>query len=310
MISFNWISSASSIMNRQPYIRGTVLILFSTIIFGCNKQPSTPVDHVPTLRQGHEMNNDHAHGTGHNVAEDHVRGAGHHAGHAATRRKLEVQPDTVRAGVETKIQMSIPAEDAQLVKDFKESHDAKLHLIIVREGLDRFAHLHPDVNAESGELTVQHTFEVGGTYFFFADFREADGTAGIATGKLAVAGDAPAPSRLIPDVPGIITTDALKAQITVAGIKAGEEGTIDFDLSTPDGKPVSDLEPYMGALGHLNAVSADATQFVHAHPSDSPGQKSRVTFSAHFEKPGIYKGWGQFKRGGQVQIVPFVVEVE
>ena len=242
--------------------------------------------------------------------KEHAHGAGHHEGHTATRRKLDVQPETVRAGVETKIQMSIPAEDGQLVKDFKESHEAKLHLIIVREGLDQFAHLHPDVDAESGQLTVQHTFEVGGNYYFFADFREADGTAGIATGKLAVAGDAPAAPKLIPNVPGKLTTDKLTAQITVAGVKAGEETTIHFELSTPDGKPVSDLEPYMGAMGHLNAISADATQFVHAHPSDGAGPKNRVTFAAKFEKPGIYKAWGQFKRGGQVQIVPLVVQVE
>ena len=26
--------------------------------------------------------------------------------------------------------------------------------------------------------------------------------------------------------------------------------------------------------------------------------------------PGLYKGWGQFKRGGEVRVVPFVVRID
>lgn len=33
-----------------------------------------------------------------------------------------------------------------------------------------------------------------------------------------------------------------------------------------------------------------------------------VEFAAHFPKPGIYKGWGQFQRDGSVFTLPFVLE--
>jgi hypothetical protein len=67
----------------------------------------------------------------------------------------------------------------------------------------------------------------------------------------------------------------------------------------------------MGAMGHLVVISADAKQYVHAHPaSGGGGDKGEVAFAAHFPQPGLYKGWGQFKRAGRVAVVPFVVRVD
>ena len=34
--------------------------------------------------------------------------------------------------------------------------------------------------------------------------------------------------------------------------------------------------------------------------------EGKVEFEAHFAKPGIYKAWGQFQRGGKVHVVAFV----
>lgn len=42
-----------------------------------------------------------------------------------------------------------------------------------------------------------------------------------------------------------------------------------FRLETPDGKPVSDSEPYMGMAGHAEIVSADRSVFAHIHPDGS-----------------------------------------
>ena len=37
--------------------------------------------------------------------------------------------------------------------------------------------------------------------------------------------------------------------------------------------------------------------------------ENNAEFEAHFPEAGLYKGWGQFKRGGQVRVIPFVVKV-
>ena len=82
-----------------------------------------------------------------------------------------------------------------------------------------------------------------------------------------------------------------------------------FDLSDEHGQPVNDLEPYLGAMGHLVILSADGKQFVHAHPDAAAEKSNKVKFGAHFPNAGIYKGWGEFQRAGTVHTIPFVIEV-
>lgn len=280
-------------------MRVSTILLSIVVAVGCSQRDSQTTAH------------EHGHDHGEAKGAGHAHRTGGHEVHGAARATLDVRPEgELKASVPATLRMSVLSKGGQPVKGFKESHEAMVHLILVRAGLDQFAHLHPEVNAESGELTVRHTFPVGGTYHLFADFQDQGGSAGLAVGEVHVAGEVPPAPALEPDAPGTVTGDGLTAQVSVERSKAGSEATIRFVLSTPDGKPVTDLEPYMGAMGHLNEVSADATQFVHSHPVGGDGEKNRVTFTVHFRTAGLYKGWGQFKRGGRVQVVPFVLQVE
>ena len=117
--------------------------------------------------------------------------------------------------------------------------------------------------------------------------------------------------RFKPDVPGTVKGDGLGARVGVSGVKAGGEGTIRFEIADQAGKPVADLQPYMGAMGHLVVISQDGKRYVHAHPEDDRKAGGNVVaFGAHFPKAGLYKGWGQFKRGGEVRVVPFVLRAD
>ncbi len=83
--------------------------------------------------------------------------------------------------------------------------------------------------------------------------------------------------------------------MSVIRSKAGGETTIRFEISDPAGTPVTDLQTYMGAMGHLVVLSQDGKQYVHAHPADDKKAMSNVVaFNAHFPQAGLYKGWGQF----------------
>jgi hypothetical protein len=66
----------------------------------------------------------------------------------------------------------------------------------------------------------------------------------------------------------------------------------------------------MGELGHLMFVGVGTGRYVHVHPGGGDAARGAVEFEAHFPEPGLYKGWGQFKRDGRVRVVPFVVKVE
>jgi len=69
---------------------------------------------------------------------------------------------------------------------------------------------------------------------------------------------------LSPDVPGKVKGDGLDADVAVTGGKVGSPTGISFRLMDPAGQPVSDLQPYLGAMGHLVILSADGKVYVHA----------------------------------------------
>ncbi len=207
------------------------------------------------------------------------------------------------------LKLMIHGADGETVKSFEIVHDQKIHLIIVRHGLDQFAHIHPEVDA-AGNATVTYTFPTGGNYWLYADHKPTGKEQVTAMVQAKVAGDAPAIPVLTPNVPGEIPGDGLRAKVAVEGVGGGGEATITFDLSDPAGKSVEDLQPYMGAMGHLVVLSSDGKEYVHAHPAEAkPGTSSRVAFQAHIMKPGLYKGWGQFRWKDTVRVVPFVFKV-
>jgi len=92
-----------------------------------------------------------------------------------------------------------------------------------------------------------------------------------------------------------------------------------------NGRPVRDMQPFIGAMGHLLAISLDGKDVVHTHALQAVSQtrmggekepfrvtKAMVTekgpaFSFKLTVPtsGLYKTWAQFAHGGKVYTVPF-----
>lgn len=232
-----------------------------------------------------------------------------HMEHGVSKLMVQTDPAQAVAGKPTTLKLMIHGADGEMVKAFEVVHEQKLHLIVVRDGLDQFAHIHPEVDA-AGDATVSYTFPTGGNYWLYADHKPTGKGQATATAQVKVAGDTAARPALTPDVPGEVPGDGLRAMIAVEGASGGGEATITFDLTDAAGKPVEDLQPYMGATGHLVVVSGDGKEYVHAHPAEAkPGTTSRVVFQAHGMKPGLYKGWGQFRRTDTVRVVPFVFRV-
>ncbi len=73
---------------------------------------------------------------------------------------------------------------------------------------------------------------------------------------------------------------------------------------------VADLQPYLGAMGHLVIVKDDVKTYLHAHPEEHAGAGAGVvSFMTTFPSPGTYKAWAQFQRGGKPIIADFVLRV-
>ena len=64
------------------------------------------------------------------------------------------------------------------------------------------------------------------------------------------------------------------------------------------------VEPYLGAGGHLVALREGDLAFLHVHPMGDG-----VRFAATFPTPGSYRLFLQFKHEGRVQTVAFTQEV-
>jgi len=240
-------------------------------------------------------------------------GADPHAAHnmeqGVSMLMIQTDPAQVIAGKPTTLKLMIHGADGKMVNNFEVVHEQKIHLIVVRDGLDQFAHIHPEVDA-AGNATVSYSFPTGGNYRLYADHKPTGMEQTTTTTQMKVSGDIPTVPSLPPNVPGETEGDGLRAKVAVEGASAGGEGTITFDLTDAAGEPVVDLQPYMGAMGHLVVLSSDGKQYVHAHPAESqPGKANRVVFQAHFMKPGLYKAWGQFRRMDTVRVVPFVFRV-
>jgi len=237
------------------------------------------------------------------AATDH---SAHGIDSSAFHLTLEAEPEVIQAGQQVEIALRLTDAYGAPVSEFEIVHEKKLHLIIVREGLDKFTHTHPEPGPD-GTMRTAMTFPEGGTYYFYADFTPRDGNGVTLMAELRVEGEASPAPPLDPYVPGMVQTDELLANV---GIDAGQGmHHVSFALMDLNETPVTDLEPYLGAMGHFVVISADGSKYVHAHPltTDKPNE---VAFDVHFPGPGIYKGWGEFQRGGAVLLVPVVMQID
>ena len=245
------------------------------------------------------------------AAEHSGHEAGHHAGHESGHDSMlmvQTVPATPVVGQPVALKMMIHDADGAMVREFEVEHEKLVHLIIVRDGLDEFAHVHPEVD-KKGNLTITHTFPKAGKYRLFADHKAKGKSASVARATLEVSGDKAAPAKLVVNAPGKVTAEGVAAEIELKNAKAGKESEIRFQLSNEAGKPIEKLQPYLGARGHLVVISADGTQYVHAHPMDEQTAANEVVFMSHFPAAGTYKGWGQFRIAEKVRTVPFVVQI-
>ncbi|MCP3773515.1 hypothetical protein NLX71_09340 [Paenibacillus sp. MZ04-78.2] len=105
--------------------------------------------------------------------------------------------------------------------------------------------------------------------------------------------------------------DGKQVELTLSSTKAQDEVTLTFhiaDVQTKKG--ISNLEQYLGAVGHVVILSDDAEKYLHVHPVDEKATGPKAEFMTSFPNSGMYKIWGQFQHQGKVFTVPFVVDIK
>ena len=232
---------------------------------------------------------------------------------------IQTTPAAPRSGLRVRFRINILDPDSRKpVTDFAVVHDKRYHLFVVSQDLKHFAHIHPEQQPD-GSWTIEHTLPQPGYYRIYSDFMPVGGTPQILARTIATArydGDlASARPELVPDRSLVKQTEDMTVKLVVqpSTIVAGRMVKLRYELSA-NGTPVTDLEPYLAAWGHTLVLSEDTVEYVHAHPieylpPDVAEQKGGpiVTFDAMFPKPGRYRVWTQFSRGGRVSTTTFAV---
>ena len=287
-----------------PPVKLAVAVLGLAAVFGAALGVGAavgPLDAAPAAAEGHPGDGGHAE-VGEIAAPAGL--AVSDGGYA-----LELAADVLPAGPAIPLAFRITGPDGDAVTAFAVSHEQPLHLVAVRRDLSGYQHVHPALAAD-GTWTAPLALTPG-SWRVLADFVPgADGEKRVLGADLAVPGELtpaalPAPSR---------TAQIDGYTVTLAGdLRPGEESRLAFDV-TRDGSPVTDLQPWLGAAGHLVVLRAGDLAYLHVHPTGEPGDGVTpagpgITFATTTPSPGSYRLFLDFRHGDVVRTAEFTVEV-
>ena len=245
-----------------------------------------------------------------NGAQEDAHAGGHSAVHgapgglavSAAGYTLQVSPKTFEAGQEEAFGLRILDRGGHGVRDFDEQHGEHMHLMVVRRDLAHYQHLHPSLGTD-GTWSVPLVLPEPGVYRAFADFS-------VGGEPLTLGADLYVPGEMglvsLPDPTRLAHVDGYEVELDAGALTAGAASSLTFRIAQ-EGQDVEELEPYLGALGHLVALREGDLAFLHIHPTG--GARARITFHAVFPSMGLYKLFLQFAHEGRVRTVDFTTEI-
>ncbi|OJF11188.1 hypothetical protein [Couchioplanes caeruleus] len=196
--------------------------------------------------------------------------------------------------------------DGAPVTSYTRSHDKDLHLIVVRRDLSGFQHVHPSLDGD-GTWSIPLKVAAAGQYRVFADFQPAGRAEALTLGV-----DVPAPGNYQPrTLPAASRTASVDGYtVTLDGdLSPGASSELTLSIAR-DGASVTDLQPYLGAYGHLVALRGGDLAYLHVHPDGAPGDGRtaagpQIRFFAEVPSAGTYRLYLDFQHDGRVHTAEF-----
>lgn len=185
----------------------------------------------------------------------------------------------------------------------------KLHLLLVRDDMTRFQHLHPEYVGDS--WTVKTTVPDQGKYQMYADIAPTEEEPSVLRVPLTIGGDTQNAQAPAPNADWSAQDGEYTAKLTIdQPIKTKETKQWTF-LVTQNGKPVTNLKPYLGAYGHVVELRhTDPDDFFHVHPvTETQPTDGKVVFEGTFPVKGRYTLYAQFNVNGSIKTFPITVDV-
>lgn len=272
----------------------SIILIALTVLTACGAKEETGHDahNAPADRNGQEQHGNHGGGSDFEI-----------------KTTWNVSADKPGPNQDTKISIQVHDAKGMPIEKFDVNHEKQLHLIIVNKDLTSYQHVHPYYKGK-GLFEITHKFPQNGDYKLIADFIPSGAKQKTEQHWVQAGKESTALTAVTPDASMTKIIDGKEITLSFNKLESGKEVQMTYTCKDDKTKtPITNLEPYLGAVGHVVIISSDVEQYIHNHPLDEKAAGPEAKFATTFPKAGIYKIWGEFKQNGQVFTVPFVVKV-
>ncbi|GAA5116436.1 hypothetical protein JIN84_18980 [Luteolibacter yonseiensis] len=229
-----------------------------------------------------------------------------------------VHPPKLEVGKPSEVRFRLigPGKIPVVPDQLHTTHTEKLHALLLDPSFADYHHAHPQPTEVPGEYAFTFIPNVAGPYRMWLDVMP------VATGRgefpIADLEKIPRPIAKAP-APGaavtVATSGKYRARLELPGgeLSFGNVGSIRVVLEE-NGKPLSRLEPLMGAFAHVVGFADDFQSILHIHPTGTmpvAGQLGgpQVDFQLRPLQPGWLRLYFQYQVDGGVRLAAFVVPV-
>lgn len=227
----------------------------------------------------------------------------------------KIAPVAVGTPVEVKFRLQDAQGRGMPSPRLVETHTRKLHALLVDPTLEDYHHEHPITAGPPGVFNFIFTPRKPGDYTMWLDVmpettRRNEYPQTIIPGaQLSLAG----PSR---DTQLRSTNQGLRYELRLPPtVKRGHYINARLRVTDDKGRPCFDLEPFMGAFGHVVGIMDDRKTLLHVHSHGEPPREHErsgpeVPFRFLAAKSGHLKLFVQTQVNGQVRLATFSFPVE
>ena len=205
------------------------------------------------------------------------------------------------------------------IRSYQMEMTKKLHMIIVSSDFKTFMHEHP-VLGPDGHLRMTEQFPAAGRYLVYADGLPDQMNHQVFRFQVDVGGAQQGARTLTPTGMGV-QVGPYEVDLSSVRLHTGMMSMLDVNI-LKNGKPATDLHPYLGVPAHAVFLNGQDLSYVHVHPMamgqmdmsvepppmpEGGPSPSEMMLHIALREAGTYRLWLQFRGGTQLYVAAFTI---